>query len=43
MAADEEGTGWIRTLLEYARERGVEISTYTDYWAKATREAAAAG
>jgi peptidoglycan/xylan/chitin deacetylase (PgdA/CDA1 family) len=38
VAADEEGTGWIRSLLEYARERGVEISTYTDYWAKTTRD-----
>jgi len=27
-------TGWIRGLLEYARERGVEITTYTDYWAR---------
>ncbi len=35
VAADEEGTGWIRGLLEYARERGVEITTYTDYWARA--------
>jgi peptidoglycan/xylan/chitin deacetylase (PgdA/CDA1 family) len=34
VAADEEGTGWIRGLLEYARERGVEITTYTDYWAR---------
>jgi len=34
--ANEEGTGWIRGLLEYARERGVEITTYTDYWAKTT-------
>jgi len=34
IAADEEGTGWIRGLLEYARERGVEITTYTDYWAR---------
>jgi peptidoglycan/xylan/chitin deacetylase (PgdA/CDA1 family) len=32
--ANEEGTGWIRGLLEYAREQGVEITTYTDYWAK---------
>jgi peptidoglycan/xylan/chitin deacetylase (PgdA/CDA1 family) len=42
VAADEEGTGWIRGLLEYARDRGVEISTYTDYWAKATRDGGAA-
>ena len=32
--ANEEGTGWIRGLLEYARERGVEITSYTDYWAR---------
>jgi len=36
VAADEEGTGWIRGLIEYARERGVEITTYTDYWAHAS-------
>jgi peptidoglycan/xylan/chitin deacetylase (PgdA/CDA1 family) len=36
VAADEERTGWIRGLLAYARERGVEITTYTDYWAAAT-------
>jgi peptidoglycan/xylan/chitin deacetylase (PgdA/CDA1 family) len=36
VAADEEGTGWIRGLLEHARDRGVEITTYTDYWAKTT-------
>jgi peptidoglycan/xylan/chitin deacetylase (PgdA/CDA1 family) len=34
VAADEEGTGWIRGLIEYARECGVEITTYTDYWAR---------
>ena len=34
VAADEEGTGWIRGLLEYAQERGVEITTYTNYWAR---------
>lgn len=38
--ADEEGTGWIRGLLEYARERGVEITTYTDYWARSAAEQA---
>ena len=31
--ADEEGTGWIRGLIEHARERGVEITSYADYWA----------
>ena len=34
--ADEEGTGWIRGLIEYARERGVEITSYADYWARTT-------
>ena len=33
LEADEEGTGWIRTLIEHARERGVEIKSYADYWA----------
>jgi peptidoglycan/xylan/chitin deacetylase (PgdA/CDA1 family) len=36
VVADEEGTGWIRGLLAYALERGVEIMSYTDYWAKVT-------
>jgi peptidoglycan/xylan/chitin deacetylase (PgdA/CDA1 family) len=29
--ADEEGTGWIRGLIERARERGVEVTSYADY------------
>jgi peptidoglycan/xylan/chitin deacetylase (PgdA/CDA1 family) len=33
VAADEEGTGWVRGLLTRARARGVEIMSYTDYWA----------
>ena len=32
--ADEEGTGWIRTLITRAREAGVEIMSYRDYWAQ---------
>lgn len=32
--ADEEGTGWIRTLIEHARESGVELMSYRDYWAR---------
>ena len=32
--ADEEGTGWIRGLIERARERGVEVMSYADYWAR---------
>lgn len=35
LAADEERTGWIRGLLAYARERGAELITYTDYWRRA--------
>ncbi len=32
--ADEEGTGWIRGLIERARARGVEVMSYADYWAR---------
>ena len=32
--ADEEGTGWIRTLILRAREAGVEIMSYREYWAR---------
>ena len=32
--ANEEETGWIRGLIEYARERGVEVMSYSDYWAR---------
>ena len=35
--ADEEGTGWIRGLIERARERGVEVMSYADYWARDCR------
>jgi peptidoglycan/xylan/chitin deacetylase (PgdA/CDA1 family) len=35
VVSDEERTGWIRGLLEYALERGVEVLTYTDYWERA--------
>jgi peptidoglycan/xylan/chitin deacetylase (PgdA/CDA1 family) len=34
--ADEEGTGWIRGLIEHALERGVEVMSYADYWARTT-------
>ena len=40
LEADEEGTGWIRTLIEHARERGVEIRSYADYWAATASQAA---
>jgi peptidoglycan/xylan/chitin deacetylase (PgdA/CDA1 family) len=33
--ANEEETGWIRGLIEHARQRGVEIMSYADYWARA--------
>jgi peptidoglycan/xylan/chitin deacetylase (PgdA/CDA1 family) len=39
--ANEAGTGWIRGLIEYARESGVEIMSYTDYWARTAGEPAA--
>ena len=32
--ANEEGTGWIRGLIEHARKRGVELMSYADYWAR---------
>jgi peptidoglycan/xylan/chitin deacetylase (PgdA/CDA1 family) len=32
LAANEAETGWIRGFLRYARERGVEVTTYTEYW-----------
>jgi peptidoglycan/xylan/chitin deacetylase (PgdA/CDA1 family) len=32
LAGLEEETGWIRGLLRRARERGVEVLTYTEYW-----------
>ena len=39
--ADEQGTGWIRTLIEHARACGVEVTTYTDYWARSVQRAEA--
>jgi peptidoglycan/xylan/chitin deacetylase (PgdA/CDA1 family) len=32
LAADERRVGWLRGFLRYALERGVEVTTYTDYW-----------
>jgi peptidoglycan/xylan/chitin deacetylase (PgdA/CDA1 family) len=32
LSANEERTGWIRGFLRYAQERGVEVTTYTEYW-----------
>jgi peptidoglycan/xylan/chitin deacetylase (PgdA/CDA1 family) len=36
LSANEEGTGWIRGFLEHALERGVEVTTYTEYWRRVT-------
>lgn len=40
LASEEERVGWLRGFLAYAKERGVEITTYTDFWRR-TVEAAA--
>lgn len=32
LASDEERVGWLRGFLAYAKRRGVEVITYTDYW-----------
>lgn len=34
---DEAGTGWARGMMEYALERGVEVMSYGDYYARAAR------
>lgn len=39
--ANEEGTGWIRGLIEHARKRDVEVMSYTDYWARTVAAPAA--
>jgi peptidoglycan/xylan/chitin deacetylase (PgdA/CDA1 family) len=36
VASDERRVGWIRGFLGYALERGVEVTTYTDYWRRVT-------
>jgi peptidoglycan/xylan/chitin deacetylase (PgdA/CDA1 family) len=38
LEADEAGTGWIRGLIERARERGVDVMSYADYWARTTSQ-----
>lgn len=38
LASREEETGWLRGFLTYARDRGVEVTTYTDYWRRVTGE-----
>jgi len=36
IASDERKVGWLRGFLRYAQERGVEVTTYTDYWRRVT-------
>lgn len=36
IASDERRVGWLRGFLRYAKERGVEVTTYTDYWRRVT-------
>ena len=36
MASDEHRVGWIRGFLRCALDRGVEVTTYTDYWRRVT-------
>jgi peptidoglycan/xylan/chitin deacetylase (PgdA/CDA1 family) len=36
IASDERRVGWLRGFLRYAVERGVEVTTYTDYWRRIT-------
>ena len=38
LASDERRVGWLRGFLRYALERGVEVTTYTDYWRRVTGE-----
>jgi peptidoglycan/xylan/chitin deacetylase (PgdA/CDA1 family) len=32
LASNEPETGWLRGFLAHARARGVEVTTYTEYW-----------
>ena len=36
IASDERRVGWLRGFFRYAREKGVEVTTYTDYWRRVT-------
>ena len=36
LASDERRVGWLRGFLRYAQRRGVEVTTYTDYWRSAS-------
>jgi hypothetical protein len=39
LASDEARVGWLRGFLAYALERGVEVTTYTEYWRRTTAAA----
>ncbi len=36
LASDERRVGWLRSFLRYAVDKGVEVTTYTDYWRRVT-------
>jgi peptidoglycan/xylan/chitin deacetylase (PgdA/CDA1 family) len=36
VVSDEHRVGWLRSFLRYAQEKGVEVTTYTDYWRRVT-------
>jgi hypothetical protein len=36
IASDERRVGWLSGFLRYAAERGVEVTTYTEYWHRVT-------
>ena len=36
IASDERRVGWLRGFFRYAQEKGVEVTTYTDYWRRVT-------
>lgn len=35
---DAAGSGWLRTLITYALDQGVEVMSYTDYSKRAAQE-----
>ena len=37
LASDERRVGWLRGFLRYAQQRGVEVTTYTEYWRSGDR------
>ena len=36
IASDERRVGWLHGFFRYAQEKGVEVTTYTDYWRRVT-------